>query len=134
MKVLTYSGKKDFSDLQISYNPAWDKVKITKAFVTSPSGVKTVIHKKEINIMDAAWVGGAPRYPASRIMVVSLPGVEEGSVIDYTVRIDRTGRSFFSVHGEACCPDSGRGQGSSRDLRDLVGRGGVLRYDTDLCK
>jgi hypothetical protein len=35
--------------------------------------------------MDAAWAGSAPRYPASKIMMVNLPAVEIGSVIRTTV-------------------------------------------------
>ncbi|MRR37779.1 DUF3857 domain-containing protein, partial [bacterium] len=124
MKVLTYSGKKDFSDFRIAYNPTWDEVKLKNAFVTSPAGVRTTIHDKEINIMDADWVGGARRYPASKIMVVSLPGVEEGSIIDYTVLIKRKGRPFFSIHGEPCLLDH-EGTG---DYQSLVGMGPVLQY------
>ena len=40
---------------------------------------------KETSILDADWVSSAPRYPASKQLVVNLPSVEIGSVISYTV-------------------------------------------------
>ena len=40
---------------------------------------------KETSVLDADWVSSAPRYPASKQLVVNLPSVEIGSVISYTV-------------------------------------------------
>jgi transglutaminase-like putative cysteine protease len=128
MKVLTYAGKKKFSDFRINYNPSWEKVEVKLAAVTSPSGVKTVINDKEINIMDAEWAADAHRYTASKIMVVSLPGVEEGSVIEFTVVLKKTGRPFFSLHGESCLTDNARIMLHSRDDYAIVTLDGVLKY------
>lgn len=47
--------------------------------------------------MDAPWTGAAPRYPAARTRVVSLPGVETGSVTVVTVRQTQSGAPFFSL-------------------------------------
>lgn len=97
MKILTYGGKKKNSDIYINYNPVWEDVKILKAVVTSPSGEVKTIEDKEINEMDAGWVGNAPRYPAAKTLVVSLPGVEKGSIIEYTIVRKKKNRPFFSI-------------------------------------
>lgn len=128
MKVLTYAGMKNYSDLRIRYNPVQEKVEVKNAVVTSSSGARTSIDADEINIMDADWVADAPRYPASRIMVVSLPGVEVGSVIDYTIVRTKTGQAFFSLHGESSLIDNERIDKRMREHRTIVGLDGVFRY------
>ena len=128
MKVLTYAGMKNYSDLHIRYNPGMEKVEVKSAVVTSPSGAITAIDKDEINVMDAEWVGDAPRYPASRVMVVSLPGVEVGSVIDYTIVRSRFGQPFFSIHGDSSFIDNRRIDRRVREHRTIVGLDGVFRY------
>jgi hypothetical protein len=128
MKVLTYAGKKKYSDLHIRYNPAWEEVKIESAVVTSPVGEKKVIEDKEMNLMDADWVADAPRYPASRILVVSLPGVEEGSIIEYTIARKKTGRSFFSINGEFCLADLKRSERDRDVSNSIFTVDGVFRF------
>lgn len=128
MKVFTYAGVKNYSDLRIHYNPACEKVEVLNAVVTSPEGVQTSIQEHEINIMDADWVADGPRYPGSKIMVVSLPGVDEGSVIDYTIKRTKTGQPFFSIHGESCYIDNQRIDKRVREHRTIVGLDGVFRY------
>jgi transglutaminase-like putative cysteine protease len=98
MKILTYGGKKKNSDIYINYNPVWEDISIRKAVVTSPTGEVKAIENKEINEMDAAWVGNAPRYPAAKTLVISLPGVEKGSIIEYTIVRKKKNRPFFSIN------------------------------------
>ena len=96
-KINSYAGKKAASEVKIHYNPAWDEVEIVRAVVTDSEGQTSEITDKEINIMDARWVGSAPRYPAAKILIASLPGVEVGSIIEYEIRTTRTDRPFFST-------------------------------------
>ncbi len=95
-KVLSYAGKKRHSEIHVNYNPVWESVSI-KATVTSPKGEVKTLGPKELNTMDAAWVGSAPRYPAGKTLVASLPGVDVGSVIESEVVVETKGRSFLSV-------------------------------------
>ena len=127
MKVLTYAGKKRFSDLHVRYNPAWEEVEITSAVVTTPDGGKVVIEDKEMNLMDDLWVADASRYPASKVLVVSLPGVEEGSIIEYTIRRKKTGRLFFSINGEFCSLDMERTLNERGSSRNVITVNGVFR-------
>ena len=94
-KILTYKGKKDRSELKWNYNPAWEEVKLTKAIVTTSKSTKA-ISEQEKNVMDAGWAGSAPRYPAAKTLVASLPGVEIGSVVEYDVTRTIKGRPFFA--------------------------------------
>ena len=83
IKVFTYAGKKDHSELYFSFNPVWEDIQIKEASVTSPDGKTKQINPNEVNVMDQEWVGKAPRYPAGKVKVVSLPGLQEGSIIEY---------------------------------------------------
>ncbi len=96
-KILTYAGMKNNSELKLSYNPAWDKVAITEATVTGPDGSVKKLDSKELNLMDEPWSGSAPRYPAGKILVASLPGVQAGSEIQYTISREHKDRRFFGI-------------------------------------
>lgn len=99
-KILTYSGKKSASELKFEFNPAWSDFKLVRASVTAPQpqSRRQEVKPQEINLMDASWVGAAPRYPAAKIMVVSLPNVEPGSVIEYETLKTYRQRPFFSTY------------------------------------
>ncbi len=95
-KVLSYSGKKKYSEIKIPYNPALETVELEYAFVTDKNGKRLAITKDEINRMDAGWVGSAPRYPPEKILVINLPGVEIGSLIEFKLKIEAKDLPFFS--------------------------------------
>ena len=85
-QVLTYDGKKRSGELKLSFNPTWEQIRVLNATVTSPNGLFTSeISEHEMNVMDCGWAARAPRYPASKQLIVSLPSVEVGSLISYTV-------------------------------------------------
>ena len=96
-RILTYAGKKDFSEIKIPYNPARQRVELLAAFVTAPDGTRRDVEPETINVMDAGWVAGAPRYPAGKLLVVNLPGVEIGSVVQYELRSTVDRKPFFSA-------------------------------------
>ncbi|MCU0915090.1 MAG: DUF3857 domain-containing protein [Planctomycetes bacterium] len=95
-KVVTYKGKKDNAELKFDYNPIWEDVKLLKATVTNNDQTKAV-SQQEINLMDAGWVASAPRYPAAKTLVASLPAVEIGSVIEYEYERIKRERPFFAA-------------------------------------
>jgi transglutaminase-like putative cysteine protease len=95
-QVLTYKGKKDNAEIKLDYNPAWEEVKLVRATVTNNGQVRE-ISEKEINLMDAGWAASAPRYPAAKTLVASLPAVEIGSVIEYQYERHKTNRPFFAA-------------------------------------
>ncbi len=96
-EILTYAGRKSASELIINYNPIWEEVELLHASVTNLDGTVHIVRDEEINIMDAAWVASAPRYPAAKKMVVSLPGVEIGSIVSTSYRVVKKNALFFFV-------------------------------------
>ena len=84
-EILTYKGKKNAAELKFSYNPSWKTVELASASVSNRNGQVVFAGPKETSVLDADWVSSAPRYPASKELVVNLPSVEIGSVISYTV-------------------------------------------------
>ena len=96
-RILTYAGKKRLSELHLDYNPAWEDITVTNVLVTGSDGKVHALAAQESNVMDAEWVGSAPRYPAAKTLAVSLPGVEVGSELRYTVVRRCHDRPFFSA-------------------------------------
>ena len=84
-EILTYDGKKRSSELKLSYNPTWESVEVVSAVVSNRDGSVSRLTDREVNEMDCGWAAAAPRYPASKQMVVNLPSVEVGSVVSFTV-------------------------------------------------
>ncbi len=84
-EILTYRGKQTSSELKFSYAPSTRHIELVSATVSNRNGKVFSVTPKEINLMDCGWAASAPRYPASKILVVNLPGVEIGSVIRHIV-------------------------------------------------
>ncbi|MBQ3096897.1 MAG: DUF3857 domain-containing protein, partial [Kiritimatiellae bacterium] len=80
-EVLTYAGKKASSELSYGYNPSVSRIEVVSATVSNKNGKVHGISTNEVNELDAGWVASAPRYPASKRLVINLPAVETGSVI-----------------------------------------------------
>ena len=83
-EVLTYAGKKSSAELEYAFNPSCSSREILSATVSNRDGRVYCVTPKEMNLLDADWVASAPRYPASKKLVVNLPAVEIGSVIRVT--------------------------------------------------
>ena len=100
-EILTYEGKKSSAELKIPFNPAVETVEIVSAVVSNKDGTVAVVSPKEINIMDCGWAASAPRYPASKILVVNLPSVEIGSVISCTTAstVTNAPAPYYGVFG-----------------------------------
>ena len=84
-EVLTYKGKKGAAEMIFNYSPSTRRIEVIEASVSNRNGVVQHLTEREVNLMDADWVASASRYPASKKLVVNLPGVEVGSVIRTTV-------------------------------------------------
>ena len=100
-EVLTYEGKKKSAELKLSFNPSAEEVEIVSAVVSNRDGTVSSVSSKEMNTMDCGWAASAPRYAASRILVVNLPSVEIGSVISYTIvhNITNAPTPYYGVFG-----------------------------------
>lgn len=94
-QILSYKGMKEQAEIKIPHFPAWESVKLENARVHTGNTTQE-ISPAEINLMDAPWVASAPRYPAEKILVASLPNVRPGSIIEYSYRSDLRQQSPFS--------------------------------------
>ena len=95
-KILNYAGVKQNSEIKVYYNPAWQQASVSSVKVTSPDGKEFKLDKTESNIMDQSWNGSAPRYPGGKILVVSLPGVQIGSEVEYEIKVKNTKQPLLS--------------------------------------
>ena len=83
IKVLNYSGVKDYSELTIPFIPGISEGKFIAGSVTDPTGKSVDVKLQTVLVMDDDAAAAAPRYPVGKKMVVPLPGVKPGSVIKY---------------------------------------------------
>ena len=95
-KILTDEGKRRNAELKLDYNPVWESVNLIRATVTNGGQIQEV-SKEEIHVMDATWVASAPRYPAGKTLVVSLPALEVGSVVEYEYFREEKNQPFFAA-------------------------------------
>ncbi len=93
-RVETYAGI-EAADATFPFNPAWEEVEILVAKVTNGEEVLET-PPENINILDAPWVASAPRYPAEKLLVLNLPGVQVGSLVELQILRTVRNRPFFS--------------------------------------
>lgn len=96
--ILTYAGLKSSSELTFNYNPKFGEVEVLDAKVVGKDGVEYEVKDYEQNLMDASWVASAPRYPAGKTLVVSLPGVDVGSLVSTKVRLVKREQPFAALN------------------------------------
>ena len=95
-KILNYAGIKAHSELKIPFVPGWLELGKIEAAVIAPDGKEHKVSPREINVMDSPRNGLAPRYPAGKIMVISLPRVVPGSTIKLDMTQHYLNRTVFS--------------------------------------
>lgn len=84
-EILSPRGKTAASELRFAYAPCTRGVEVVSATVSNRDGRVFAATPREMNVLDCGWAASAPRYPASKLRVVNLPGVEVGSVVRYIV-------------------------------------------------
>ncbi len=95
LQIRNYAGVKNQSELKVSFNPAWEEVRIDQAEVVAPDGTRHPLTEREIQYFDEPGAAAAPRYPGGKILVVNFPGVEPGAVIRYRLTTVCRERPFF---------------------------------------
>ena len=100
-EVLTYKGKKGAAELTFAFNPAVETLDLVSATVSNRNGRVQSVAARERNVMDCGWAASAPRYPASKLLVVNLPSVEIDSVISYTTvrTVTNAPAAYYGVFG-----------------------------------
>ncbi|MBR0458143.1 MAG: DUF3857 domain-containing protein [Victivallales bacterium] len=96
MQILTYNGKRNYSEIELSHHPAFEELELEYARVIN--GVQEVKYdKKGSKLMDAPWVASASDYPAEKILVANLPAVQVGSIIEYKYRTRTKNGPLFQM-------------------------------------
>lgn len=127
-KILTYGGKKSNSELKFDFNPIWESVQIEYARVTQNDGTVRKLQPQEINTLDASWVASAPRYAGGKTLVVSLPGVEVGSTVEYAVKTTMKDQPMFHSAHTFTSPDAVKVTEFSYDLPEHLNPALVMDF------
>lgn len=96
LKIMNYSGVKQYSELSLDYIESLSKGEFTFATVTLPDGKILKADLAACKVMDAPESADAPRYPAKKYLILPLPGITPGCVVEYGFR------ETFSKTSEGC--------------------------------
>ncbi len=92
--ILTYAGARDYAEEKIFYIEDFEKVTLNTVEVTRVNGEKQALNKeREVHTFDAGYTSDAPRYPAAKQMILTLPAVEEGSTTHVDTTVERKMRA-----------------------------------------
>lgn len=84
IKILNDRGK-SFGEVEIGYDSTYEKVELVYARTIKPDG--EVIQVGDKHIRDVSKYLNFPLYSNARALIISMPEVAVGSVIDYKVKI-----------------------------------------------
>lgn len=93
VKLLDRAAKSEFSDASFDYFPKYEKLSIISAATIKASGERNT--SCFTNLMDKAWVGSAPAYPACKQLVLNFPDTEIGDSVEYEIE-QRIPVDYFS--------------------------------------
>ena len=84
IKILNERGKNDFSEIVIGYDSTYEKVEVEYARTISPDGQVIAVGEKDMR--DVSLYLNFPLYSNARARIISMPGLVEGSIVEYKVR------------------------------------------------
>jgi len=86
-KILSYQGKKRYSDVKIFYNPDHQTVKVDTAFTINKKGDRIFIPENMIYDLDTREASWYPKYIHEKEKILNFPQIEPGyyMVLKYTV-------------------------------------------------
>ncbi|MFA4842497.1 MAG: DUF3857 domain-containing protein, partial [Candidatus Omnitrophota bacterium] len=87
VKILNVRGKEEFSETGIDYDSTYEKVQLEFARTIKPDG--TVVDVGTRHIRDVSKYLNFPLYSNARVYIISFPEIQEGSTIEYKVKIYR---------------------------------------------
>ncbi|HAQ61683.1 TPA: hypothetical protein DCR49_06745 [Candidatus Delongbacteria bacterium] len=89
-KILDYSGKIRYSDVEIEYNPDYETVELISYFSVSPENVRIPVPENQVydlNTDDAVW---SPEYVHNRKKIINYPQIGPGYYIALEYKIKST--------------------------------------------
>lgn len=89
-KIVSYKGKKGYSEYKIYFNGKYENVEIVKAVTINQKDGKyeeIPVDKNSIRVLDDPSEEGFMEYLVHKMEVVAFPAVDEGSILDITYKI-----------------------------------------------
>lgn len=83
-KILKEKGKED-AEVQIGYDSTYERVELEYARTITPDG--RMVYAGRENIRDVSKYLNFPLYSNAKVVIISMPSVELGSVIEYKVKV-----------------------------------------------
>lgn len=99
IKILNDRGKEDFSEILLGYDSTYEKVELEFARTIKIDG--TVVKVGDKNIRDVSRYLNFPLYSNARVMIISMPEVSSGSLLEYKAKIQSNrliAKKHFSVN------------------------------------
>lgn len=87
IKILDERGKKNFSEVIIGYDSTYERPQLEYARTIKPDGRVIRVGKKHIR--DVTKYLNFPLYSNARALIISMPEVSQGAVIEYKLKIHK---------------------------------------------
>ncbi len=87
VKVFNDRGKREFGDIKRRFDQRWERMTVDRARTIKGDGTVIEVPENAKNIITPPELSDATIYANVRQLVVSFPGLEENSIIDYQARL-----------------------------------------------
>ncbi len=95
-KILTYKGKKRYSDVKLRYFPEYETIRIDTAFTIDTQGKRINLPENMIYNLDTRDVMYSPKYIKEKEMILNFPQIEPGYYIVLKYTLTNTKRKKIS--------------------------------------
>jgi len=88
VKILSQRGINKYSEVIIPFSEKYQKIKLLSAYTLLNGLFKVPLGKHAVNIVSPSFAVNYPAYSDIKYLTLSMPAVEEGSVINFSYEID----------------------------------------------
>jgi len=87
VKVFNDRGKREYGDIKRRFDQRWERLTVEGARTIKEDGTQIEVPPNARNIINPPELSAATIYANVRELVVSFPGLEENSIIDYQLKL-----------------------------------------------
>ncbi len=87
VKIFNDRGKREYGDIKRRFDRRWEKITVQGARTIKGDGTQIEVPANAKNIINPPELSDATIYANVRQLVVSFPGLEKNSIIDYQFRL-----------------------------------------------
>ncbi|MHB1601115.1 MAG: DUF3857 domain-containing protein, partial [bacterium] len=88
VKILSQRGINKYSEVIIPFSEKYQKIKLLYAYTLLKGMFKVPVGKHSVNIVSPGFAVNYPAYSDIKYMTLSMPAVEDGSVINFSYEVD----------------------------------------------